>query len=128
MSVEVKAIVTAGMGHYRALRWGLDILVANDQLELLLSRRSASRSSTGVWAARLGCHPHCCPGQGLRQCKTCRVFHVWREHLTKGPICNPSLRCPNIQARQDTGIHHTLLCLTAWYPLVLQGRACGGRQ
>ena len=43
----------AGMGHYKALRGGLDMLVANDQLELLLGRRSASQSSTGMtpWTA-----------------------------------------------------------------------------
>ncbi len=43
----------AGMGHYKALRGGLDILVANEQLELLLSRRSASQSSTGTVSVRL---------------------------------------------------------------------------
>ena len=46
------------MGHYKALRGGLDILVANDQLELLLSRRSASRSSTGTFmSTSLICRP-----------------------------------------------------------------------
>ena len=37
----------AGMGQYKVLRSGLDMLVANDQLELLLSRRSGAHSSSG---------------------------------------------------------------------------------
>ena len=37
----------AGMGQYKVLRGGLDMLVANDQLELLLSRRSGAHSSSG---------------------------------------------------------------------------------
>ena len=37
----------AGMGQYKVLRSGLDMLVANDQLELLLSRRSGTYSSSG---------------------------------------------------------------------------------
>ncbi len=66
------------MGHYKALRGGLDILVANDQLELLLSRRSASRSSTGtllsifssvIWEASCFCALR---GSGY----TSHVFHA----------------------------------------------------
>ena len=37
----------AGMGQYKVLRGGLDMLVANDQLELLLSRRSGAHSGSG---------------------------------------------------------------------------------
>ncbi|CAK0739001.1 hypothetical protein CVIRNUC_001123 [Coccomyxa viridis] len=45
--------LTAGMGQYKVLRGGLDMLVANDQLELLLSRRSGAHSSSGarLWRA-----------------------------------------------------------------------------
>lgn len=112
LSLEVKAIVTAGMAHYRALRWGLDILVANDQLELLLSRRSASRSSTGVWAARLGCHPHCCPGQGLRQCKHVEYFMCGANTLQRDPSATLHYA---VQTFRQGKIREfiTLLCLTA---------------
>ena len=46
---EIRSFIcaNAGMGQYRVLRGGLDVLVANDQLELLLSRRSGARSGGG---------------------------------------------------------------------------------
>ena len=49
MSGVLRADVSsgAGMGQYKVLRGGLDMLVANDQLELLLSRRSGAHSSSG---------------------------------------------------------------------------------
>ena len=49
MSGVLKADVSSGtgMGQYKVLRGGLDMLVANDQLELLLSRRSGAHSSSG---------------------------------------------------------------------------------
>ena len=70
----------AGMGQYKVLRGGLDMLVANDQLELLLSRRSGARSSSG------GVHmasPHTSSNlmQSLLEC-----FHVASRINTLRPL------------------------------------------